>query len=540
LNISKITGVDKLPSEKFFKTDSIKFRDYQIEGTSWLVFLQNYGLNGILADDMGLGKTVQTLACIAKFYDKCEYSIDPVVIVAPSSVLGHWQAEINKWTNFKNTTVIYKGKDLEKSTFRKNKNFIIISYGAVRNIKNLPSLLSKVKISYCVLDEGHVIRNSKTKLAENLNLIGKHSLNRLVLSGTPVQNSCMDLFSIFDFLMPDFLGSEKEFKQNYEKAIRAGRNAAVLMGGASEENHDSGNKIELEEDCTKKEKKTLENSELAMKAMKKLHRQTLPFMLRRLKRDVLADLPPRTIIDLFVDLTPEQKKSYDVVKTDSSIDELSRGNRLLNICQDLQLDHKSSELNKNSTNGAKLDLFKQIIEEAGLGEMESSHKMIVFCQHKKLIKIIQNYLSDINNKISHLTLSGDVKPVDRQSIVDSFQQDPTIDILFLTTRIGSLGLNLTAADICVFFEHDWNPAVDKQAMDRCYRLSQRRPVTVDRLISNTEVEKKQLKLQEFKSEMADVIVDSKDLERGTGEDISGLFKSDEKLTGICDESSDGD
>ena len=290
------------------------------------MFLQNYGLNGILADDMGLGKTVQTLACIAKFHDKFKNSTNPVVIVAPSSVIGHWKAEIQKWTNFENSTVIYKGKDLEKAMFKIPNNFIIISYGAVRNIKNLPSLLSKVKISYCVLDEGHVIRNSKTKLAENLNLIGKQSSNRLVLSGTPVQNSCMDLYSIFDFLMPDFLGSEKEFKQNYEKAIRAGRNAAVLLGGENSSNKsvEVENQINLEEDCTKKEKKTLENSELAMKAMKKLHRQTLPFMLRRLKRDVLADLPSRTIIDLFVDLTPEQNKVYDVVKNDSLIDELSR------------------------------------------------------------------------------------------------------------------------------------------------------------------------------------------------------------------------
>merc|ERR1712066_881554 len=127
---------------------------------------------------------------------------------------------------------------------------------------------------------------------------------------------------------------------------------------------------------------------------------------------------------------------------------------------------------------------------------------------------------------------------DRQKIVDNFQEDPTIDILFLTTKVGGLGLNLTAADICVFFEHDWNPAVDKQAMDRCYRLGQRKPVTVYRLISDGAVERKQMKLQEFKSEMADVIVDSKELEKGSGEDVSGLFRKDEKINNDAPNSSD--
>ncbi|KAK0602735.1 hypothetical protein LWI29_036474 [Acer saccharum] len=555
----------------------VTLRRYQQEGINWLAFLRRFKLHGILCDDMGLGKTLQASAIVAS--DIAEHhasnqseAIHPSLIICPSTLVGHWAFEIEKFIDVSlMSTLQYVGSAQDRVSLREQfdqYNVIITSYDVVRKDVDY---LGQCLWNYCILDEGHIIKNSKSKITIAVKQL--KAQHRLILSGTPIQNNIMDLWSLFDFLMPGFLGTERQFQATYGKPLVAARDSK----------------------CSAKD------AEAGALAMEALHKQVMPFLLRRTKDEVLSDLPEKIIQDRYCDLSPVQLKLYEkfsgshvkeeissMVKVDESADK-GEGNGpsakasthvfqalqyLLKLCSHplLVLGEKISEsllchLSElfpstsdiiselhNLHHSPKLVALKEIMEECGIGVDASSsdgavnvgqHRVLIFAQHKAFLDIIERDLFQTNMKnVTYLRLDGSVVPEKRFEIVKAFNSDPTIDVLLLTTHVGGLGLNLTSADTLVFMEHDWNPMRDHQAMDRAHRLGQRKVVNVHRLIMRGTMEEKVMSLQKFKVSVANAVInaDNASLKTMNTDQLLDLFASAEvsKKGGTSSKSSDVD
>ncbi|GAV57483.1 SNF2_N domain-containing protein/Helicase_C domain-containing protein/DUF3535 domain-containing protein [Cephalotus follicularis] len=519
----------------------VTLRRYQQEGINWLAFLRRFKLHGILCDDMGLGKTLQASAIVASDIAERRSSdnpedIQPSLIVCPSTLVGHWAFEIEKFIDATLiSTLQYVGSAQDRVSLRENfnkHNVIITSYDTVR--KDI-DYLGQCLWNYCILDEGHIIKNSKSKITAAVKQL--KAQHRLILSGTPIQNNVMDLWSLFDFLMPGFLGTEKQFQATYGKPLVAARDAK----------------------CSAKD------AEAGALAMEALHKQVMPFLLRRTKDEVLSDLPEKIIQDRYCDLSTVQLKLYEqfsgsharqeissIVKLGESGDKVEGNNAspnasshvfqalqyLLKLCSHPLLvvgekmpgslaSHLSESFPENSSiiselhklhHSPKLVALQEILEECGIGVEASSsessvcvgqHRVLIFAQHKAFLDIIERDLFHTHMKnITYLRLDGSVEPEKRFEIVKAFNSDPTIDALLLTTHVGGLGLNLTSADTLVFMEHDWNPMRDHQAMDRAHRLGQRKVVNVHRLIMRGTLEEKVMSLQRFKVSVANAVINA--------------------------------
>ncbi|KAG7964339.1 hypothetical protein I3843_09G164700 [Carya illinoinensis] len=538
---------------------AVTLRRYQQEGINWLAFLKRFKLHGILCDDMGLGKTLQASAIVAS--DIVEHrtlnngeDLPSSLIVCPSTLVGHWAFEIEKYIDASVvSTLQYVGSVQERISLRghfNKHNVVITSYDVVRkDIDHLGQLLW----NYCILDEGHIIKNAKSKITIAVKQL--KAQHRLILSGTPIQNNVMDLWSLFDFLMPGFLGTERQFQATYGKPLLAARDPK----------------------CSAKD------AEAGALAMEALHKQVMPFLLRRTKDEVLSDLPEKIIQDRFCDLSPVQLKLYEqfsgsharqeissMVKPDESKGEGSSSPKasshifqalqyLLKLCshpllvigeivpESLTLllsellpatSDIISELHKLH-HSPKLVALQEILEECGIGVDGSSsegaigvgqHRVLIFAQHKAFLDIIERDLFHTHMKnITYLRLDGSVEPERRFEIVKAFNSDPTIDALLLTTHVGGLGLNLTSADTLVFVEHDWNPMRDHQAMDRAHRLGQRRVVNVHRLIMRGTLEEKVMSLQKFKVSVANAVINAENasLKTMNTDQLLDLFASAE-------------
>ncbi|KAJ7964144.1 TATA-binding protein-associated factor BTAF1 [Quillaja saponaria] len=519
----------------------VTLRRYQQEGINWLAFLKRFKLHGILCDDMGLGKTLQASAIVAS--DIVEHQtlngdvdIPLSLIICPSTLVGHWAFEIEKFIDVSVVSPLqYAGSAQERISLRNHfseHNVIITSYDVVRkDIDYLDQLLW----NYCILDEGHIIKNSKSKITLAVKQL--KAQHRLILSGTPIQNNIMDLWSLFDFLMPGFLGTERQFQAAYGKPLVAARDPK----------------------CSAKD------AEAGALAMEALHRQVMPFLLRRTKDEVLSDLPEKIIQDRYCDLSDLQLQLYDqfsgshvrqeissIVKLNESKEKSEERNSppkasshvfqalqyLLKLCSHPLLvigekipDSLScilSELLPASTDinselhklhhSPKLVALQEILEECGIGVDSSSlesdiavgqHRVLIFAQHKAFLDIIERDLFQTHMRnVTYLRLDGSVEPDKRFDIVKAFNSDPTIDALLLTTHVGGLGLNLTSADTLIFMEHDWNPMRDHQAMDRAHRLGQRKVVNVHRLIMRGTLEEKVMSLQKFKVSVANAVINA--------------------------------
>ena len=288
---------------------AVKLRKYQQEGVNWLAFLAKYQLHGILCDDMGLGKTIQTICIMAsKTHERAEtfakaQSPDsvhlPSLVVCPPTLTGHWQYEIK--TYVENLRVmIYGGDRTERlrtiHTLREY-DVVVTSYDVIRNDIDE---LGRIDWNYCILDEGHIIKNGKTKLAKAVKILKAN--HRLILSGTPIQNNVLELWSLFDFLMPGFLGTEEAFVRNYGKPIQQSKDAK-----SSSREQEAGELLKIIYLRTGLNKILC----LGALALEALHKQVLPFLLRRLKEDVLDDLPPKIIQDYYCDLSSLQRDLYE-------------------------------------------------------------------------------------------------------------------------------------------------------------------------------------------------------------------------------------
>ncbi|KAJ1798610.1 TATA-binding protein-associated factor mot1 [Coemansia sp. RSA 2399] len=549
-------------------------RKYQQEGVDWLAFLNKYELHGILCDDMGLGKTLQTICAVAADHflraQKFAASVAadgaaadsrplPSLVVCPPTLISHWEQEMCRFAeNLR--PLCYAGTPAERrpliaSIAANAADVVIMSYDVVRNDIEL---LAAQHWNYCILDEGHCIKNGRTKLTQAVKRV--RARRRLILSGTPVQNNVIELWSLFDFLMPGFLGSERQFNEMYSKPILASRDA-----------------------------KQMSHAQVAGDvALKALHKQVLPFLLRRMKEDVLQDLPPKIIQDYYCELSPLQRflytefaksavtgnlrKSLGVAEEEQEEVKEEEGNanreqesggnggkkkQVTHVFQALQYLRKlcnhpalvlspkhplyaqvTSELSARGADLQSLDIapkmqaLRDLLHQCGIGVQQpvladtgkasasdildadaatdavsASHRVLIFCQHKEMIaRIEQDLFARHMRGVTYMRVDGTVEARRRQEIVTQFNTDPSIDCLLLTTHVGGLGLNLTGADTVIFVEHDYNPAMDLQAMDRAHRLGQTRVVNVYRLITRNTLEEKIMGLQAFKLHMANTIV----------------------------------
>lgn len=515
-------------------------RKYQQEGVNWLAFLNKYHLHGILCDDMGLGKTLQTLCIVAsdhylraeKFKETQlpEFRRLASLIICPPSLTGHWEQEIQQYLPFLKP-LVYAGGPSARAAIRAQiatADIVITSYDVCRN--DIDHLMLH-DFNYCVLDEGHIIKNSSSKLTKSVKQV--RAEHRLILSGTPIQNNVLELWSLFDFLMPGFLGTEKVFHEKFAKPIAASRNS----------------------------KTSSKEQEAGALALESLHKQVLPFMLRRLKEDVLSDLPPKIIQDYYCELSDLQKTLYkDFAHKQKNAVQEEMGHRLegggsesnTHVFQALQYMRKlcnhpalvvspehpkfqevteylraqKSDI-RSITHAPKLLSLKTLLLECGIGVSDSDymakskskkqqitaegvisdHRALIFCQLKDMLDIVETELLKKHlPSVTYMRLDGSTDPRDRQAIVRKFNEDPSIDVLLLTTKVGGLGLNLTGADTVIFVEHDWNPMNDLQAMDRAHRLGQKKVVNVYRLITKHTLEEKIMGLQKFKMNIASTVV----------------------------------
>lgn len=535
-----------------------ELRSYQQDGVNWLAFLNRYHLHGVLCDDMGLGKTLQTLCIVASDHhlraeefaktQAPDVRRMPSLIICPPTLTGHWKQEIRTYAPFL-TAVAFAGPPAERGKVRDQlatADVVITSYDIARNDVEL---LAPINWNYLVLDEGHLIKNPKAKVTMAVKRLPSN--HRLILSGTPIQNNVLELWSLFDFLMPGFLGTEKVFQDRFAKPIAASRFA----------------------------KSSSKEQEAGALAIESLHKQVLPFLLRRLKEEVLNDLPPKILQNYYCDLSDLQRRLFDdfTKKEARSLQDMA-GNpdkeAKQHIFQALQYMRKlcnspamvmkeghkqyaeiqamlaksNSDL-KDPKHAPKLTALRDLLVDCGIGatsnadsggvptadQAVSQHRALIFCQMKEMLDMVENtVIKKMLPGVTFSRLDGSVEASKRQDIVNKFNSDPSIDCLLLTTSVGGLGLNLTGADTVIFVEHDWNPQKDLQAMDRAHRIGQKKVVNVYRLVTRGTLEEKILNLQRFKIDVASTVVNQQNAGLGTMEtdqilDLFNLGETDPNL-----------
>ncbi|MES2476161.1 MAG: SNF2-related protein [Verrucomicrobiota bacterium] len=449
-------------------------RAYQAHGAGWMFDrVQRFG-GALLADDMGLGKTVQTIALIERLFQDGGEDSGVVMVVATASLLGNWRAEFGKFAPARTVRVLHgAGRDAEREKVRSGE-VVLTSYGTLAR-----DLAYHLKRSYraIVVDEASLMRNPDTDHAKALAKL--KATSRVALTGTPIENGVKDLWSIFRFIQPGWLGDREEFKGRYEQPLATGQEARAVV--------------------------------------ERLRLKISPFLLRRTKEQVAPELPSKLFIDEFCDLSPDQQAVYKELliegrkQVDRTADSGNKGAarmrmltallRLRQTCCDLAL-LKNDRFNQLlvARRSAKVQRLLELMEEAIAG----NHRMLVFSQFQTQLREIEKCIQE--RGWENLRLDGQTR--NRQQLVDKFQQADGPPIFLISLKAGGYGLNLTAADTVVHFDPWWNPAAEAQATDRAHRIGQTRPVTVYRLLTRGTVEEKVVRLQAKKRELASAIDES--------------------------------
>ncbi|MBA6262420.1 MAG: superfamily II DNA or RNA helicase [Colwellia sp.] len=448
-------------------------RTYQHQGLNWLQFLREYQLNGILADDMGLGKTIQTLAHL--LIEKQQGRLNkPVLIVAPTSVIFNWANEIEKFTPELSYQVLHGSKRqqhfgcLEGAEGIENPvDIIITSYALIT--KDL-ALYNAQSFYYLILDEAHYIKNTKTKLYQAfLTLKAQH---KLCLTGTPMENHLGEFWAQFNFLLPGFLGGQRQFTKLFRTPIE-------------------------------------KHGELERKQL--LNQRIKPFILRRTKDKIATELPPKTEIIQKLRIEGQQAELYESVRLAmdsrlkdiiadkglkrSQIEVLDALLKLRQVCNHPKL--LSLEGAKKVNQSAKLDHLMETLPE----QIAEGRKILIFSQFTSMLALIEEEL--VTAKIDFVKLTG--ATTKRQEVVDKFQEGE-VPVFLISLRAGGVGLNLTAADTVIHFDPWWNPAVENQATDRAYRIGQDKPVFVYKYIIENSIEEKIQKIQQNKAALAKALL----------------------------------
>jgi SNF2 family DNA or RNA helicase len=460
-------------------------RDYQQTGYKWMKTLAMYGFGGILADDMGLGKTLQTIAFILSEKEKIKKA---ALVVAPTSVIYNWQDEVNRFApNLK--IVVITGTPQERNKMineAQSADMVVTSYPLIRRDYKK---YKDIEFSFCFLDEAQHIKNPNSLSAKAVKTI--KAKNYFALTGTPLENNLTELWSIFDFVMEGYLLNHNKFQNKYEKQIA--------------KNNDK-------------------------KALKELQKQITPFVMRRMKKDVLKELPPKFESKSLTELTKEQKKIYlaYLQKIKGEIDQeisekgfeksrikiLAALTRLRQICC-----HPAMFLNNYSGSSGKLLYLQDVVKDS----VESGHRILLFSQFTSMLKIIREHLN--KEKINYFYLDGSTKKENRTEMVKDYNKGNK-EVFLISLKAGGTGLNLTGADMVIHYDPWWNPAVEEQATDRAYRIGQENAVQVIKLITKGTIEEKIYEMQQKKKSMIDSVIKPGEtmLSKMTEKEIKELFK----------------
>lgn len=463
------------------KNLNANLREYQVEGYNWLKTLDYLGFGGILGDEMGLGKTIQAISFILSSMP------NKTLIVAPTSLIYNWSNEFDKFAPSIRYKVINGNKpDREKELNNLTETDVLIT--TYNLLKKDIDIYKNISFDYFFIDEAQYIKNNSSK--NSLSVKEIKSNRRFALSGTPLENSLMDLWSIFDFVMPGYLFDEKRFSVRYHKKLKE-----------SEEVIDELNML------------------------------IKPFILKRYKKDVIKELPDKIEKKLFIPMDKEQQKIYktysdyaiDLINKkvqdddlkNSKIEILSYITKLRQICLD------PSVLIDNYIGGSgKMDVLVELLEQSILG----NHKILVFSQFTSVLKNISTRLND--NYIKHLYLDGSIPSNKRIELVNKFNEEEDNKVFLISLKAGGTGFNLTSADIVIHFDPWWNPAVEDQATDRAHRYGQDKVVEVIKLISKNSIEEKIIELQDEKRSLINKIINNEDftnISNLSDDDILSIF-----------------
>ena len=460
-------------------------RDYQKIGFKWLKTLSYYGLGGILADDMGLGKTLQVITFVLSEKPK---GLGPSLVIAPTSLLYNWKDEVEKFVSHMKITVVSGSQKTRQEQMQdiQDSDIIITSYPLIRRDIDI---YQEIDFAYCFIDEAQHIKNPATINAKSVKQI--KAKGYFALTGTPIENSLTELWSIFDFVMPGYLLAHTKFVQKYENPIA--------------KNQDSG-------------------------ALKELGRHIRPFVLRRMKKDVLKELPEKIETRMSAEMTPEQKKIYvaylqkargEIAQEiaangfeKSQIKILAALTRLRQLCC-----HPSLFIDNFEGDSGKILLLQEIMEDA----LDSGHRILLFSQFTSMLGIIKQNLEKQN--IEHFYLDGSTKAEERSEMVKAFNNG-SAKMFLISLKAGGTGLNLTGADMVIHYDPWWNPAVEDQATDRAYRIGQKNMVQVMKLITKGTIEEKIYELQQKKKKLIDSVIQPGEtlLTKMKQEDIMQLFE----------------
>ncbi|MFO0692956.1 MAG: SNF2-related protein [Polyangiales bacterium] len=483
--LGKLDDIGEIPSVPKPRSLKANLRPYQKEGFHWLAFIHELASGGVLADDMGLGKTLQTIALLAWARGKDKQKLN--LVVAPTSVVPNWAREVEKFAPSLKT-VVWQGSDRQSLRAElEDADVMITSYALMRRDEEL---LAELDFRYVILDEAQHIKNPLSQTARAAKRL--KSERRLALTGTPIENRLSEIWSIFDFVAPGLLGSLKQFEDKVARPLERGD----------------------------------------AEAAEKLRATIRPFILRRIKEDVVQDLPPKIEQEIIVPLADGQSTLYKQILEQirksvmsevekqgvqkAQIQILAALTRLRQVACDPRL-VKLEGGDFGDDESGKLGALREIVSEAVAG----GHRVLVFSQFVEMLTLIRRALEADGVKYEYL----DGSTQDRQARVDSFNEDTSFNVFLVSLKAGGTGLNLTGADTVVHFDPWWNPAVEDQATDRAHRIGQTKVVTVYRLIARGTVEEKILQLSEKKRELMSTVLttDGSVLKGLTKQDVNDLF-----------------
>lgn len=509
--------------------------DYQKTGVQWLWELYSQQVGGIVGDEMGLGKTIQIIAFLAGLHYSKKIT-KPVIIVAPATVMKQWVNEFHTWWPPFRVSILHTSGSGMIDVGRESREEDELMSAAPRSIGNKPltkaqklakkivdrvvqeghilvttysglqtyaELLIPTDWEYAVLDEGHKIRNPNTAITIYCKEL--RTANRIILSGTPMQNNLVELWSLFDFVFPMRLGTLVNFRQQFEFPIRQGgyANASNLQ-------------VQTAMQCAETLKETIS-----------------PYLLQRFKADVASDLPKKSEQVLFCKLTKLQRNTYENFLASDDLKAIMNGKRqvlygvdiLRKICNhpDLQ-DHKSLSVKPGYNYGSgaksgKMQVVKALLELW----KEQGNKTLLFAQHRIMLDILEKFIGSIGG-FNYRRMDGTTPIHTRQGLVDEFNNNPIAHVFLLTTKVGGLGINLTGANRVIIYDPDWNPSTDVQARERAWRLGQKREVMIYRLMTAGTIEEKIYHRQLFKQFLINKILrDPKQRQTFQMKDLHDLF-----------------